>query len=63
MVLYYCYLTFSRKKDAYYSMTLDEAIEHAKERANQDCTECAKEHKQLAEWLVELKKLRQRKDG
>ena len=35
-------------------MTLDEAIEHARQRA-EDCTECGKEHKQLAEWLEELK--------
>lgn len=34
-------------------MTLDEAIQHCEERA--DCTECGTEHKQLAEWLKELK--------
>ena len=39
-------------------MTLDEAIEHAEERAHQDCTECVKEHAQLAEWLRELKERR-----
>lgn len=33
-------------------MTLDEAIKH--------CTERANEHKQLAEWLVELKELREK---
>lgn len=41
-------------------MTLDEAIKHSLERAEQDCTECANEHKQLAEWLVELKELREK---
>ena len=34
-------------------MTLDEAIEHCKE--NEDCTRCGQEHKQLREWLEELK--------
>lgn len=38
-------------------MTLDEAIEHCKERAK--CGDsCGMEHKQLAEWLRELKELR-----
>lgn len=39
-------------------MTIDEAIEHAKEVAeNRDdmCAECRAEHKQLADWLEELK--------
>lgn len=40
-------------------MTLDEAISHAMNRANQDCSECAKEHKQLADWLMELKGYRE----
>ena len=38
-------------------MTLDEAIKHAEEVANDMelcCEECAKEHRQLAEWLKEL---------
>lgn len=39
-------------------MTLDEAIKHCLERAEQDCTDCADEHKQLAEWLIELKQFR-----
>lgn len=38
-------------------MTLNEAIEHCKEKI--DCTACGQEHKQLAEWLMELKELRQ----
>jgi hypothetical protein len=37
-------------------MTLEEAIEHCDEKA--DCTECGKEHKQLGEWLRELKRLK-----
>ena len=38
-------------------MTLEEAIIHCKEKAC-DNTQCALEHRQLAEWLIELKKLR-----
>lgn len=37
-------------------MNLDEAIKHAKEVATSQCSECADEHKQLAEWLEELKR-------
>ena len=61
-------------------MTLDEAIAHAKEKAEElreqaytdfdswtdegkakadDGLECSKEHEQLAEWLTELKELRE----
>ena len=40
-------------------MTLDEAIKHAREKANeqkcQSCKKCAEEHEQLADWLEELK--------
>ena len=50
-------------------MTLDEAIKHARDKANeqkyyasfergkhiQSCKKCAEEHKQLADWLEELK--------
>ena len=36
-------------------MSLDEAIRHCQERAVADCSECAREHLQLAEWLEELK--------
>ena len=51
-------------------MTIDEAIQHCKEVANEEkskllkvgdeyiCSECGKEHKQLAEWLEELKDYR-----
>ena len=38
-------------------MTLDEAIQHCKEKSCGNSL-CAKEHKQLAEWLAELKCLR-----
>lgn len=37
-------------------MNLDEAIQHCKEIATSQCSECADEHKQLAEWLEELKR-------
>lgn len=40
-------------------MTLDEAIAHAEEVANASCDECSKEHKQLAEWLKELKRYKE----
>ena len=39
-------------------MTLDEAIDHAREVAD-GCGECADEHRQLAEWLEELGELRE----
>ena len=41
-------------------MTLDEAIRHCKEKANEQCTNnysCALEHRQLAVWLSDLKVL------
>lgn len=57
-------------------MTIDEAIKHAEEVAEEleeeavkgccddteimnKCYECASEHRQLAEWLKELKQLRE----
>ena len=43
-------------------MTLDEAIEHAEEVATTRCGECAEEHKQLADWLRELKRARMKID-
>ena len=45
-------------------MTLDEAIIHAKELAeNQSiCKDCREEHKQLAAWLEELKQYREEKN-
>ena len=41
-------------------MTIDEAIRHCEEVADKmnDC-ECAADHRQLAEWLTELKELRE----
>lgn len=39
-------------------MTLDEAIEHEQLVADTNCDQCAEDHRQLAEWLKELKKLR-----
>lgn len=40
------------------SVTLHEAIEHAREVSLRGCTECHKEHGQLADWLEELERLR-----
>ena len=44
-------------------MTLEEAIKHAEAKSKEvaDC-KCATEHRQLAEWLKELKTLRDYKD-
>jgi hypothetical protein len=39
-------------------MTLDEAIKHCEKKAQQ-CGECGKDHAQLAEWLKELKRLKE----
>lgn len=40
-------------------MTLEEAIAHSREKAVEQslagCSECSKEHAQLASWLEELK--------
>lgn len=41
-------------KIEYIKMTLNEAIEHAKEIAKTSCGDCAKEHGQLVGWLEEL---------
>ncbi len=47
-------------------MTLDEAIDHAKKEAvklDAECKySCAREHKQLANWLEELKARRNLKN-
>lgn len=41
-------------------MTLDEAIKHARQQADTiACAECAKEHRQLAKWLKELRERRE----
>lgn len=42
-------------------MTLDEAIAHCEEKAK-TCNACGLEHKQLAEWLKELKSAREEHD-
>lgn len=42
-------------------MTLDEAIQHCLDVAESECSECAKEHRQLYNWLVELRELRKEK--
>ena len=39
-------------------MTLDEAIKHCEEKA--ECSECGKEHEQLACWLKELKSYKEK---
>lgn len=39
-------------------ITLDEAIRHCEEKSCNN-NECSKEHKQLAEWLKELKSLKE----
>ena len=46
-------------------MSIDEAIKHAEEVAEEKrCEKCGEEHHQLAEWLKELKQLRkQEKKG
>lgn len=42
-------------------MTLDQAIKHCYEVVEKEqCCACAEEHLQLAEWLEELKELRER---
>lgn len=43
-------------------MTLDEAILHCEEKAV-GCNKCAEEHKQLAEWLKELKTFKELKNN
>ena len=55
-------------------MTIEEAIIHCEEVAEEhtkynfyggyeSCDECAKEHRQLAKWLEELKSLRSMRDS
>lgn len=41
------------------TMTLDEAIEHCEEVATKNCSECAEERQQLANWLHTLKYLKE----
>lgn len=39
-------------------MTIEEAVRHCYEVAENNCTECGKQHLQFAEWLRELDRLR-----
>jgi hypothetical protein len=39
-------------------MTLDDAIKHCQQVADESVCECADEHRQLAQWLQELKKFK-----
>lgn len=41
-----------------HSMSLNEAIEHCDDVANRKCDSCGAEHKQLGEWLKELREYR-----
>ncbi|MCQ2300605.1 MAG: hypothetical protein MJZ81_10835 [Bacteroidales bacterium] len=43
-------------------MTIEEAIKHADEVARNGCSNCSQEHRQLADWLRELVKLRKEKN-
>lgn len=43
-------------------MTLDEAIEHCEQTARSCDGECSDDHHQLAEWLRELRRLREERD-
>lgn len=40
-------------------MSLDEAIEHCKDKSKDDC-KCGEEHKQLSQWLSEYKELKEK---
>ena len=44
------------------TLTLDEAIQHCIEKSKQECKQCAREHYQLALWLLELKYYRANKE-
>ena len=48
-------------------MTIDEAITHcievAEQNEDQSCKKCANEHRQLAEWLRELKAYREAEEA
>jgi len=43
-------------------MTLDEAIEHCRDKAENSHCECGEQHRQLMEWLIELKERRRNDD-
>lgn len=40
-------------------MSIDEAIAYCEKIAAEKCDECGKEHKQLAEWLKDYKRLKE----
>lgn len=48
---------------AAHAMTLDEAIAHAEEVADRCDTSCGREHRQLADWLKELRDVKSRNVG
>ena len=43
-------------------MTLEEAIKHCEEKSH-GCDKCSDEHRQLTEWLKELKRLKEQPKG
>ena len=43
-------------------MTLQEAIKHCYDVANNKCGQCAEEHRQLAQWLEELERMKMEKE-
>lgn len=45
------------------AMTLDEAIAHAEDVADRCDTSCGREHRQLADWLKELRDMKSRNVG
>lgn len=55
--MYFCPTQFHIRTE--HVMSLDEAIEHCDEVANQLCDSCGAEHKQLGKWLRELREYRE----
>lgn len=59
-------MLFIKKEKSENVLSLDEAIAHARDVAEgrnpnvKACSQCAKEHAQLADWLEELKAYKQR---
>lgn len=61
--VYVAAMEMAKWKDEYYklllmekNMTIEEAINHAKEVAATKCDQCGKDHEQLATWLSELQR-------
>lgn len=48
------------REQEYCEMTLDEAIKHCENKI--DDTSCGKDHRQLRDWLIELKHYRNNKE-